>query len=203
MTIEYLPQHVKEAVKRIKHRQEDFRSAVLEISPEFKTDTTTAKIKSYVLHEADENEEKRIHISVIEASTDLIKALHSYLHRLGVDKDEVIIGQVKTNMKLHDKSGLQENKVKVIPYEEKTELISLEVWFAIIDEQIRHTINIGYDFGNISTELLQSDLCSACGGTVTSICSLVSALGISGGFIEFDNSSVYEDEDFISLNEVR
>ncbi|MBR3722160.1 MAG: hypothetical protein IKN12_05270 [Selenomonadaceae bacterium] len=199
MTIEYLPQHIKEAVMRIKNRQEDFKSAVLEISPEFNADTTMAQIKSYVLHKADENEEKRIHISVIEASTDLIKTLHSYLHRLGVDKLEVILGQARTNMKLHNESGLKEDTVKIIPYEDKSELTSLEVWFSIIDEQIRHTINLGYDFGNIPTDQLQLDLCSACGNTVTSICSLVFASGVTGGFTEFDNASVYEDEDFISL----
>lgn len=195
MKIEYLPKHIQESLNRIHNKQQDFKTAILEISSEHLPNTMTSTIREIILSKDDSNEAKRNNIAITEASTEFIKSLHSYLHRLGVNKENLIIAQTVINTQLTGESGLNNNKVTVIP--KQTDDISLKMWFDIIDEQSKHTENIGYDFNNIKTEQLETDLCRACCNTVSSICSFVFALGVDLKYDEFDNEKEYEDEDFV------
>ena len=194
MNIEYSAKHIQEALARIHNKKIDFETAILEVSSAVTLDENASKIKEIILSKDDPNEAKKNNIAITEASMDFIKSLHSYLHRLGVNKENLIIAQTVINTQLTGESGLNNNKVTVIP--KQTDDISLKMLFDIIDEQSKHTENIGYDFNNIKTEQLETDLCRACCNTVSSICSFVFALGIDLKYDEFDNEKEYEDEDF-------
>lgn len=195
MKIEYSPKHIQEALNRVQNKQHDFETAILEILSEHLSEVMTSKTKEIILSNDNPDEAKRNNIAITAASTEFIKSLHSYLHRLGVNNENIIIAQAFVNTKLTGKNGLNNNKVTVLP--KSTDDVSLKVWFDIIDEQVKHTSNIGYDFNNIKTEQLETDLCRACCNAVSSICSFVYALGIDLKYDDFDSEKEYEDEDFV------
>ena len=185
MNIEYSTKHIQEAIARIHNKKKDFETAILETSSAVTIDEKASKIKEIILSKDDPNEAKKNNIAITEASTDFIKSLHSYLHRLGIETESLIIAQTIINMKLCGKNGLNNGKVTVIPFEQ-TEDISLKIWLSIIDEQFKHTLDMAYDYDLIKTEQMKTDLCRACSHTVSSICSLVYALGINLEYDDFD-----------------
>lgn len=194
MNIQYSPDHIQSALNHLHNNFEDFKSEILNLSPDFAVDTEIINMRQHI----GANDNDKVIASIKELASNLIKSIQIYLHRIGVTKEILMVGQVNANMKNSGKSGLKGGKVYIIPLE-MVENYTVKKWFSIIENEISETLNLAYEFSNIRTDITENNLAYCAGQASISICSLVWALGIRLDFANPNEENIFDEEDFIAL----
>lgn len=184
MMPEYSSVQIQEALDEIQDSSKNFKNLFLELSSDFSINTKISDIKKFISSE-NNSENSKYFSQISKISKAFTHSIQVYIHRLGIERELLIISQMNANMQINGIDGLNEGNISVIPFP-TSEDMNLKEWFVIIDEQLKQTLELAYDYNNAHTVFLAKDLSLSLGILMIKICSLIYAVGIKLDFMKIN-----------------